>query len=245
MIKLENKKINIKNLKEYIYKNGPCNLNNLNLIDNAKKWLTNEIIRINMLNIFENKMYDLNYNFIAGVDEVGRGPLVGPVVAACVVLPKSSFIPDIDDSKKLSEKKREILSDVIKKHAIAYGIGIVENDEIDRINILNATYKAMKIAISQININIDCLLVDAIKIPDINIHQTSIIKGDSKSISIAAASIIAKVKRDKIMKEYHYKYPQYGFNKNKGYGTKVHIEALKKYGPCPLHRTTFLHKILK
>jgi len=137
------------------------------------------------------------------------------------------------------------LSEVIKKVAISYAIGIVDCEEIDKINILNATYKAMQIAISKIQQKIDYLLVDAITIPQIEINQKAIVKGDSKSISIAAASILAKVERDKIMKEYHKIYPQYNFEKNKGYGTKEHIEALKKYGPCPIHRKTFIEKILK
>jgi ribonuclease HII len=228
-----------------LYQNPFCDFQSLNINKAAKKWLEKEIERINNLKCYENQLYQLNLNFIAGIDEAGRGPLVGPVVAACVILPKNVFIPEINDSKKLSEEKREVLSEVIKKVAISYAIGIVDCEEIDKINILNATYKAMQIAISKIQQKIDYLLVDAITIPQIEINQKAIIKGDSKSISIAAASILAKVERDKIMKEYHKIYPQYNFEKNKGYGTKEHIEALKKYGPCPIHRKTFIEKILK
>ncbi|AIS52538.1 ribonuclease HII [Thermoanaerobacter kivui] len=236
---------NIHKLKEYIYQNGPTSLQSLKLNEAAQRWLQKEMERIKNLTYFENQLHNLNFKFIGGVDEAGRGPLVGPVVAACVILPKEVFIPDINDSKKLSEEKRELLAEVIKKNALSYGIGIVECDEIDRINILNATYKAMQIAVSKILQKIDYLLVDAVTIPQIEINQKAIVKGDSKSISIAAASILAKVERDKIMKEYHKIYPQYNFQKNKGYGTKEHIEAIKKYGPCPIHRKTFIEKILK
>lgn len=235
---------NIKSLKEYLYKNGYINLDKLQINKNAMKWLDNELSRIKSLNIYENELYNSNVKIIGGVDEAGRGPLVGPVVAACVVLPKNTIIPDINDSKKLSESKRELLYEIIKERSISYGIGVVENNEIDEINILNATYKAMQIAISKITINMDFLLVDALKIPNIKIKQKSIVKGDSKSISIAAASIIAKVERDRMMREYHKLYPKYNFEKNKGYGTKEHIEALKKYGPCPIHRKTFINKII-
>ncbi|SHE58899.1 RNase HII [Thermoanaerobacter uzonensis DSM 18761] len=236
---------NLRQLKNYLYQNPSCDFQSLSLNEAAKKWLEKEIERINNLKYYENQLYQLNLNFIAGVDEAGRGPLVGPVVAACVILPKEVFIPEINDSKKLSEKKRKVLSEVIKKVAISYAIGIVDCEEIDKINILNATYKAMQIAISKIQQKIDYLLVDAITVPQIEINQKAIVKGDSKSISIAAASILAKVERDKMMKEYHKIYPQYNFEKNKGYGTKEHIEALKKYGPCPIHRKTFIEKILK
>lgn len=236
---------NLRQLKNYLYQNPFCDFQHLSLNEATKKWLEKETERINNLKYYENQLYQLNLNFIAGVDEAGRGPLVGPVVAACVILPKESFIPEINDSKKLSEEKRELLSEVIKKVAISYGIGVVDWEEIDKINILNATYKAMQIAISKIQLKIDYILVDAVTIPQIEIGQKAIIKGDSKSISIAAASILAKVERDKIMKEYHKIYPQYNFEKNKGYGTKEHIEALKKYGPSPIHRKTFIEKILK
>jgi len=235
--------LNIKSLKEYIYNYG-LNIDGLKLNDNALKWFNKERLRIENLTQYERELYKLNYKAIGGVDEVGRGPLAGPVVAGCVVLPKDVFIPDVNDSKKLGEEKRELLSEVIKKNAIAYGIGIIDNEYIDSVNILNSTYEAMRIAISKIDVEIDCLLIDAVKIPNINIMQKPIIKGDVKSISIAAASIIAKVERDNLMKKYDELYPQYGFKKNKGYGTKEHIEAIKKYGPCPIHRKTFLKKII-
>lgn len=235
---------NIKNLKEYFYKSDYINLEKLQISDNAKRWFNTELKRIESLNIYENELYSSNIKTIGGIDEAGRGPLVGPVVAACVVLPKDAFIPDINDSKKISENKRELLYEIIKRKAISYGIGIVDNSEIDKVNILNATYKAMQIAISKIAVDLDFLLVDAINIPNIRIKQKSIIKGDSKSISIAAASIIAKVERDRIMREYHKLFPEYNFEKNKGYGTKEHIVALKKYGPCPIHRKTFIDKII-
>ncbi|WP_434579163.1 ribonuclease HII [Thermoanaerobacterium thermosaccharolyticum] len=235
--------LNIKSLKEYIYNYG-LNIDGLKLNDNALKWFNKERLRIENLTQYERELYKLNYKAIGGVDEVGRGPLAGPVVAGCVVLPKDVFIPDVNDSKKLGEEKRELLSEVIKKNAIAYGIGIIDNEYIDSVNILNSTYEAMRIAISKIDVEIDCLLIDAVKIPNIDIMQKPIIKGDMKSISIAAASIIAKVERDNLMKKYDELYPQYGFKKNKGYGTKEHIEAIKKYGPCPIHRKTFLKKII-
>ena len=235
--------LNIKSLKEYIYNYG-LNIDGLKLNDNALKWFDKERLRIENLTQYERELYKLNYKAIGGVDEVGIGPLAGPVVAGCVVLPKDVFIPDVNDSKKLGEEKRELLSEVIKKNAIAYGIGIIDNEYIDSVNILNSTYEAMRIAISKIDVEIDCLLIDAVKIPNIDIMQKPIIKGDMKSISIAAASIIAKVERDNLMKKYDELYPQYGFGKNKGYGTKEHIEAIKKYGPCPIHRKTFLKKII-
>ncbi|SNX55532.1 ribonuclease HII [Thermoanaerobacterium sp. RBIITD] len=240
---MASRSLNIKNLKEYIYKNG-LNINGLNISDNAINWLNKEKVRLEFLSKYEKELYDLNCEIIGGIDEVGRGPLGGPVVAGCVILPRNCFIPDINDSKKLTENKREYLSAIIKKNAIAYGIGIVDNSYIDKMNILNATYKAMEIAISKINVKIDFLLVDAVKIPNVNIKQKPIIKGDMKSVSIAAASIIAKVERDNIMKSYDKIYPEYGFCQNKGYGTKEHIEAIKKYGPCPIHRKSFLRNII-
>jgi ribonuclease HII len=239
------KKLNLRQLKEHLYHGSLQDLDFSNLTSSAKAWLEREIKRIEEMKFYEKKLYEEGLNFIAGVDEAGRGPLVGPVVAACVILPKEIFIPEINDSKKLPEEKREKLAEVIKKEAISYGIGIVDCREIDEINILNATLKAMKKAIFEVKEKIEYLLVDAISIPDMPIKQLPIVKGDSKSISIAAASILAKVERDRIMKEYHKLYPQYNFAKNKGYGTKEHIEALKKYGPCPIHRRTYVEKILK
>lgn len=184
---------------------------------------------------------------IAGVDEVGRGPLAGPVVAAAAVLPQDFDLLGVDDSKKLSEKRREALYDPILQQAVAYGIGIIENDVIDRVNILEATKLAMKEAVNQacamLNqkglAQLQHLLIDGLILKDLPIPQTGIVKGDSKSVSIAAASILAKVTRDRMMLEFHRQYPEYGFDRNKGYGTKVHYEGVALHGLCPLHRRTF------
>ena len=184
------------------------------------------------------------YAHICGVDEAGRGPLCGPVVAGAVILPKNCDILYINDSKKLSEKMRDVLYDEISKKAVAWGVGIVSPERIDEINILQATYEAMKIAIENLKVSPDILFNDAVTIPDIDIPQVPIVKGDAKSQSIAAASIMAKVTRDRIMKEYDEMYPEYGFARHKGYGTKEHTTALKTYGPCPIHRKTFITKIL-
>lgn len=181
---------------------------------------------------------------ICGIDEVGRGPLAGPVVAGAVILPKDCEILYINDSKKLSEKQREALYDEIYEKAIAVGIGMATVETIDTINILQATYQAMRTAIANLSVTPDLLLNDAVTIPDVPMIQVPIIKGDTKSISIAAASIIAKVTRDRLMVEYDTLYPQYGFASNKGYGSAAHVEALKKYGPCEIHRKTFLKNIL-
>ena len=182
------------------------------------------------------------YSYICGIDEVGRGPLAGPVVAAAVILPKDCSILYVNDSKKLSEKKREELYDIILDKAVSYGIGIVSPKVIDEVNILQATYEAMRIAISKLEVKPDVLLNDAVTIPGIDecIHQVPIIKGDAKSISIASASIVAKVTRDRMMVEYAECYPEYDFAGNKGYGSATHIEALKKYGPCAIHRNSFI-----
>lgn len=187
---------------------------------------------------FETELYNNGINFIAGIDEVGRGPLVGPVVTAAVILPKDFYDERINDSKKLTEKKRELLYDVIMKNAISVGIGMSSPEVIDEINILNATKKAMIEAVNNLSIKPEHLLIDAVKL-DIDIPQTSIIKGDAKSESIAAASIIAKVTRDRMMVELDKKYPMYDFKHNKGYGTKKHIEALYEYGPIKEHRKSF------
>lgn len=187
---------------------------------------------------FESDLYNNGINFIAGIDEVGRGPLVGPVVTAAVILPKDFYDERINDSKKLTEKKRELLYDVIMENALSVGIGISSPEVIDEINILNATKKAMIEAINNLSIKPEHLLIDAVKL-DIDIPQTSIIKGDAKSQSIASASIIAKVTRDRMMVELDKKYPMYDFKHNKGYGTKKHIEALYKYGPLKEHRKSF------
>jgi ribonuclease HII len=180
------------------------------------------------------------YQHICGVDEVGRGPLAGPVVAAAVILPKECDILYINDSKKLSEKKREMLYDEIMEKAEAVGIGIVGPERIDEINILQATYEAMRIAVSKLPIQPDLMLNDAVTIPGLTMKQVSIIKGDAKSASIGAASIIAKVTRDRMMVEYDSIFPEYGFASNKGYGTAAHIAALKELGPTPIHRRSFI-----
>ena len=187
---------------------------------------------------FETELYNKGINFIAGIDEVGRGPLVGPVVTAAVILPKDFYDERINDSKKLTEKKRELLYDVIMENAISVGIGISSEDVIDEINILNATKRAMLEAVNNLSVKPEHLLIDAVKL-NTDIPQTSIIKGDAKSESIAAASIIAKVTRDRMMIELDKIHPEYDFKHNKGYGTKKHIEAIRRYGIIKEHRKTF------
>ena len=204
----------------------------------SEEKLALERVRLEGMREFENKYSDLAY--VAGIDEAGRGPLAGPVVAAAVILPKDIFLPFLNDSKKVTEKRRDVLFDEIKQNAIAYGIGIVSNTLIDEINILQATYEAMREAIHALEKTPDVLLVDAVHIPDINIKQVGIVKGDAKSVNIAAASILAKVTRDRIMVEYDKIYPEYGFASNKGYGTATHISALKEVGPCAIHRKSFI-----
>ena len=190
---------------------------------------------------YENALYEEGLTYIGGVDEVGRGPLIGPVVACCCVLTKDFKLEGLNDSKKLSEKKREAYAPYIKEHAIAYALGIVSPEEIDEINIYEASRKAMMIAISDVRKQIDLqhVLVDAMPLPDLDINSTSIIKGDSKSISIAAASVIAKVTRDEMMIELDKKYPDYGFKDHKGYPTKKHIEAINKYGLIDGYRKSY------
>lgn len=198
--------------------------------------------RIELMKTYE-KLYS-QYEYICGIDEAGRGPFAGPVVAGAVILPKDCEILYINDSKQLSEKKREELYDVIMREAVAVGVGYASNERIDEINILQATYEAMREAISKLDKKPDILLNDAVKIPQIDITQMPIVKGDAKSVSIAAASIIAKVTRDRLMRDYDKLYPGYHFAENKGYGVEAHIEALKKYGPTPIHRKTFIKNIL-
>ncbi len=193
------------------------------------------------------KQYEREYQecgFICGIDEVGRGPLAGPVVAAAVILPKDCDILYINDSKKLSEKKREELYDVIMEKAVAVGVGMVSPQRIDEINILQATYEAMREAINKLSVPPDILLNDAVTIPGVAIRQIPIIKGDAKSISIGAASIIAKVTRDRLMVEYDEILPAYDFASNKGYGAQKHIEALKEIGPSPIHRRSFIKNFI-
>ena len=207
-----------------------------------------EKVKAELDRTYNMQKYEREYSdrqYICGIDEAGRGPLCGPVVAGAVILPKNCDILYINDSKKLSEKMRDILYDEITSGAIAWGVGIVSPERIDEINILQATYEAMKIAIDNLKVTPDILLNDAVIIPGIDIEQVKIIKGDAKSQSIAAASIIAKVTRDRMMAEYDKMYPGYGFAQHKGYGTKAHVEALKEYGPSPIHRKSFLTKILK
>lgn len=186
-----------------------------------------------------------NVKYIAGVDEVGRGPLAGPVVCCAVIMPldDENAADGVDDSKKVSEKKREALYDVLREKAVAYKICRIEPEEIDEINILEATRKCMKMCIEGLAVKPDLVLVDAVK-PDVSVKTEAIIKGDAKSYNIGAASIIAKVFRDKLMEEYDETYPDYGFAKNKGYGTKVHIDAIKENGICPIHRKTFTKNFL-
>lgn len=197
-----------------------------------------EVNRVNEMLSYENKYQE--YAYIGGIDEAGRGPLAGPVVAACVILNKKDPIFYVNDSKKLSAVKRNILFDEICKRSVAFGIGVVNEKEIDEINILQATYKAMSIAISQCVTQPDFLLNDAVIIPGVTIPQEKIIKGDAKSLSIAAASILAKVTRDRIMEAYDELYPEYDFASNKGYGSAKHIDMIKSLGPSPIHRSTFI-----
>ena len=212
--------------------------------EKQKAAMAEELERLKKMHEFEDKYSE--YEYIAGIDEAGRGPLAGPVVAASVILPKDCEILYLNDSKQLSAKRRDELYDEIKQKAIAYGIGIVSQGRIDDINILQATYEAMREAIGRMSEkqNPDLLLVDAVHIPDVDIKQVGIVKGDAKSASIAAASIVAKVTRDRMMKEYDAVYPGYDFAKNKGYGTKAHIEGIKKQGICDIHRRTFVKKYI-
>lgn len=194
---------------------------------------------------FEKEALAKGYKAVCGVDEAGRGPLAGPVCAAAVILPEGVIIDGVNDSKKLSEKKRESLFDVIREQALSYSIAYATVDEIEEINILNATMLAMRRAIDGLDIKADYAMIDGNKIPPLDIDAECIVKGDAKSMSIACASIIAKVSRDRLLYKYAEEYPMYGFDKHKGYGTKVHREAILKYGPCPYHRKSFLKKLYK
>ena len=214
------------------------------LVETARKRITaleKEKSRIEELRVYE-KEYE-SCGLVCGIDEVGRGPLAGPVVAGAVILPKDCRILYINDSKQLSEKKREELYDVIMEQAAACAVGYAAPERIDEINILQATYEAMREAIGKLKLQPDILLNDAVRIPGISMRQVPIIKGDAKSISIGAASIIAKVTRDRLMVEYDKVYPEYDFAGNKGYGSAAHIAALKKYGPTPIHRKSFIKNI--
>lgn len=193
------------------------------------------------------KAYEKEYSskgLICGIDEAGRGPLAGPVVAAAVILPEDVDYIYLNDSKKVTEKRREVLFEQIVSTAVSYGIGVVSHDIIDDINILQATYKAMRFAVENMSVKPDVCLVDAVNVPELDIFQVPIIKGDAKSISIAAASVLAKVTRDRMMVGLAEQYPQYGFEKHKGYGTKAHMEAIRELGPCPEHRKTFIGNIV-
>ena len=208
----------------------------------ADKKLEDERLRVENMCVYEKKHG--RYEIICGIDEAGRGPLAGPVVAGAAVLPKDCRILYINDSKKLSAKKRDELYDEIRERAVSFGVGVIDHERIDEINILQATYEAMRAAISSLSVSPDMLLNDAVRIPGIDIPQEAIIKGDAKSQSIAAASILAKVTRDRIMEAYALIYPEYGFEKNKGYGSAEHIAAIKKYGPCPIHRKSFIKNFI-
>ena len=204
-----------------------------------------EINRINHMQEIENDLYEKGYKYVCGIDEAGRGPLCGPVVAAAVILPKDIYIEGINDSKKLSEKKREIIFEEIEKKALAIGVGIVDVDIIEEKNILNATKIAMKEALEKLKIKPDYVLIDGNQMIDIKIAAKTVVSGDSLSHSIAAASIIAKVTRDKMLYDFDKKYPEYNFAKHKGYGTKEHREAILKHGLCEIHRPSFCKKILE
>ena len=203
-----------------------------------------EIARIEAMKEYENNLKEKGYKFIAGIDEAGRGPLAGPVCAAAVILPEDAFIEGINDSKKLSEKKREELYGKIIDIAISYNICMIDEKVIDEINILEATYLAMKKAVSGLSVKADFALIDGNSSKGMEIPYETVVKGDSKSISIAAASILAKVTRDRYITEIADNFPEYNFKKHKGYGTKEHTAAILKYGPCPIHRKTFLKKLL-
>lgn len=203
--------------------------------------LEKEKERLKQMREFEREYEHLGY--ICGIDEVGRGPFAGPVVAGAVILPPDCEILYVNDSKQLSEKMREQLYDEIMEEAVSVAVGYASPQRIDEINILQATYEAMREAVSKLDVTPQILLNDAVTIPQITIPQVPIIKGDAKSISIAAASIVAKVTRDRLMREYDKIMPEYGFASNKGYGSKEHIEAIKKYGPTPIHRRSFIHNV--
>lgn len=215
----------------------------IKLVKSAKKKLSDyekELKRVDEMRTYEKKYAEFDY--ICGIDEVGRGPLAGPVVSAAVVLPKDCIIPYINDSKKLTSAKREELYNIIMSTAVSVGFGSSDNDRIDGINILQATFEAMKKALSSLTVNADIIFVDGNqKIPGIDTRQISIVRGDAKSISVAAASIVAKVVRDRYMEEVHKTYPMYDFASNKGYGSAKHYEGLRRFGICPLHRKTFVH----
>ncbi|MDD6401511.1 MAG: ribonuclease HII [Lachnospiraceae bacterium] len=236
------------NLSQFVDKYNSDERNGVvTLINKANKKINkiiNEEIRTHKMYEFERKYYEQGYKYICGIDEVGRGPLAGPVVACAVILPDSEELLYLNDSKQVSKQKREELYDIILDKAIACEVGIVSWGRIDEINILQATYEAMRAAISKLKTKPDLLLNDAVKIPEIDVKQVPIIKGDTLSASIAAASIVAKVTRDRMMEEYARIYPGYDFENNMGYGTKKHLDNLKAAGPCDIHRRTFIKNLL-
>ena len=203
-----------------------------------------EIARVMAMSEIENSLRDKGYKLVAGVDEAGRGPLAGPVYAAAVILPEGCVIKGINDSKKLSEKRRGELYDEITEKAVAYSVCAIDEKRIDEINILNATFEAMNGAVNGLSVTPDYVIIDGNRIAGMTIPHETVVKGDAKSISIAAASILAKVSRDRFITEMAERYPEYGFEQHKGYGTKAHTEAILKYGPCEIHRRTFLKKLL-
>ncbi len=205
-----------------------------------------EKARLNILKQYENQLYASGINYICGIDEAGRGPLAGPVVVAAVIMPKDSMLEHVNDSKKVTEKRREVLYEQITKEAIAWGVGIIDHEIIDKINILEATKLGLTTALKELKVRPDLILVDALKdIDTLGIPYKSIIKGDAKEYSIACSSIIAKVTRDRIMRNFDKVYPEYGFEKHKGYGTAEHIRAIKEYGPCDIHRQSFIKNFIK
>ncbi len=217
----------------------------VSILKKAKKQIDDyekELARTQKMYAFENEY--ATYSYICGIDEVGRGPLAGPVVAGAVILPKDYQILYLNDSKQLSAKKREELYDKIMSEAVSVGIGMADHQRIDEINILQATKEAMLTAVRRLPILPEMLLIDAVKLEETDIPQASVIKGDARCMSIAAASILAKVERDRLMAQMDSLYPEYGFLKHKGYGTKEHIEAIRKFGPCPVHRATFIKSFL-
>ncbi len=212
-------------------------------LQNRIKKEAKEYERINRMKEIERGLKQEGYILIAGIDEAGRGPLAGPVAAAAVILPEGFYEQGVNDSKKLSPQRREYLYHKIIEKAVDYGLGMVDSHEIDRTNILRATYRAAAMAVDKLSKRPDCLLLDAIVLPGCDLFQKSVIKGDCKCLSVAAASIIAKVSRDRFMDDLHKRYPQYNFSQNKGYGTREHIGAIIKHGPCPFHRDTFIQSI--
>ena len=245
-IRMELQAASVNELPEFIHAYGSDDRAGVRkLVETARKRMASlekEKQRIEQLRVYE-KQYE-GCGLICGIDEVGRGPLAGPVVAGAVILPKDCRILYINDSKKLSEKKREELYSEIMEKALCCGVGYASPQRIDEINILQATYEAMREAIGKLHPQPDLLLNDAVTIPEVSIRQVPIIKGDAKSISIGAASIVAKVTRDRLMREYDQLFPEYGFAGNKGYGSEAHIKALRKYGPTSIHRKSFIHHFI-